>query len=88
MIALGVATTWIAISIVGAKGLIVFARAAASGELEVDPCPLSPQSGLSDKSARLSEAQAHKARAQVRATGEAQPHAPSEAQLHAAGAQL
>jgi len=41
MIALGIVATWIAISIVGAKALALFARAAASGELEVefDPHP-------------------------------------------------
>ncbi len=40
MIALGIAATWIAISIVGAKGLALFARAAASSELEVEFDPL------------------------------------------------
>lgn len=75
MTALGVATTWIAISVVGAKGLSVFARAAASSELEVDPYPVSPESGLSDKSAQFNEAQAHRAGAEVHAAGEAQTHA-------------
>jgi hypothetical protein len=44
MIALGVAATWIAISIAGAKGLVLFARAAASGELDVESSPVAAQS--------------------------------------------
>jgi hypothetical protein len=36
MIALGIVAAWIAISIVGAKGLLLFARAGASSELEVE----------------------------------------------------
>jgi|GEM_PF-4765219 len=59
MIALGVAGTWIAISVVGAKGLTVFARRAASSALEVDPYPVFPESGLGGKSAHFSQAQAH-----------------------------
>jgi hypothetical protein len=36
MIAVGVAVTWIAISAAGAKGLAVFARAAAATDLEAE----------------------------------------------------
>ena len=36
MITLGIAATWIAISILGAKALALFARAVASSELEVE----------------------------------------------------
>jgi hypothetical protein len=37
MIDLGVAVTWIAISAASAKGLVVFARAAAAADLDTEP---------------------------------------------------
>jgi hypothetical protein len=52
MIALGVAATWIAISIAGAKGLMLFARAAASNQFEVEPNPVAAQNGLGREDAR------------------------------------
>jgi hypothetical protein len=45
MIDLGVAFTWIAISAAGAKGLAVFARAAATPDLEADLAPLVAEGG-------------------------------------------
>jgi hypothetical protein len=45
MITLAVATTWIAISIVGAKGLTLFARAAAPGTYEGDNLPGDDEGG-------------------------------------------
>jgi hypothetical protein len=59
MIALGVAATWIAISIAGAKGLMLFARAAASNQFEVDPNPVAAQNGFGREDARWSQGQAH-----------------------------
>lgn len=59
MIALGVAATWIAISIAGAKGLVLFARAAASSEFEVDPYPVAAQSGFEREDAHWNQAPAH-----------------------------
>lgn len=58
MIVLGVAATWIAISIVGAKGLVLFARATASSELEVDPYPVAAQNGFEREDAHWDQASA------------------------------
>lgn len=59
MIAFGIAATWIAISIAGAKGLMLFARAAASNQFEVDPNPVAAQNGLGHEDARCHKAPAH-----------------------------
>ncbi len=45
MIDLGVAVTWIAISVVSAKGLAVFARAAAATDLDAEFAVLPPEGG-------------------------------------------
>jgi hypothetical protein len=58
MVALGVAAAWIAISIVGAKGLVLFARAAASSEFEIDPYPIAAQNGPGREDAHSDEAPA------------------------------
>lgn len=59
MIALGVAATWIAISIVGAKGLMLFAHAAASSEFEVDSYPIMAPSGADREDAHSDKTPAH-----------------------------
>jgi len=59
MVALGVAATWIAISIVGAKGLMLFARAAASSEFEIDLYAVATQNGPGREDAHSDEAQAY-----------------------------
>jgi hypothetical protein len=46
MIDLGVAVTWIAISVVSAKGLTIFARAAAAADLDTE-LAVSPAEGSS-----------------------------------------
>jgi hypothetical protein len=56
MTALGVAATWIAISVVGAKGLMVFARAVASSELEIDLYAITAESGTGYGEANRDEA--------------------------------
>ncbi len=72
MIALAVTATWIGISVVGAKGLMMFAGAAASSELDVDSYPVSAESGLGEKSTHLSKARAKVVGATTNAAG-AQP---------------
>lgn len=59
MIALGVAATWIAISIAGAKGLMLFARAAASNQFEVEPNSVAAQNSLGREDARWNQMPAH-----------------------------
>ncbi len=58
MIELGVAATWIAISIAGAKGLTIFARVTPS-DFEVDPYPIVAESGLDRDEGYGSEARTH-----------------------------
>ncbi len=55
MIALSVVAVWVAISIVGAKGLALFARAASSG-LELDAQPGPGECGLPGAAADLARA--------------------------------
>jgi hypothetical protein len=59
MIALGVAATWIAISAVGAKGFVVFARAAAASDLEAEPAPVTPDGRFTHDDGHGIEAWAH-----------------------------
>ncbi|MGA7705269.1 MAG: hypothetical protein WB998_10285 [Solirubrobacteraceae bacterium] len=59
MIALAVAAAWIAISIVGAKGLVLFARAAATGTHEVDRGPAAGESGANHEDTGRPGAGAH-----------------------------
>lgn len=47
MIDLGVALTWIAITAASAKGLAVFARAAAATDLDAEPTALAAEGGSS-----------------------------------------
>ncbi len=59
MIALGVMATWIVISVAGAKGLLVFVRAAASNDFEVDPYPIAAGEGFGYDDGRWNEARTH-----------------------------
>jgi hypothetical protein len=56
MITFGIAAAWIAISIAGAKGLVLFARAAASNQFDADPNPVAAQNGLGREDARWNQA--------------------------------